>query len=153
VRLATVPSRSAVGHVLVGAIVTAVAGVLVLLALPTIGVVASIIVGPTFPVLVFVATLVHCPIVGGVTAASLEDTPRDRCVVIGTLAGALGTLVIGLLVGAGLAIVMLGFIPADGQAVDVTAVTLTMGGLGGLIGVVLGGGLGGLGGSLVAIGR
>lgn len=149
----TVLSRSSIGSIVVGALVTAVAGVLAVLAVPTLGVVVTVFLGPTLPALVFVATIVHCPIVGGVTAAGLHGYSRGQSVVIGAFAGALGTLVIGLLVGVGLAVVAMGMMPYQGQEVDITAVTLWMAGLGGGVGVVLGGGLGGLGGTLVAIGR
>lgn len=146
-------SREPVGSVLVGALVTAVAGVLAVLAVPTLGVVAAILLGPTLPALVFVATIVHCPIVGGVTAAGLDAYTRRQSVMVGALAGALGAVVIGLLAGVGLAIVAMGLMPYQGQDVNVTSVMLTMAALGGVAGVGLGAGLGGLGGTLVAIGR
>lgn len=153
VAVPTVLPRTAIGSVVVGALVTAVAGVIAVLAIPTLGVVAGFLLGPTVPALVFVATIVHCPIVGGVTAAGLHDHPRGQSIVIGALAGGLGAIVIGGIIGVLFAILALGMMPYQGQNVDVTAVTLTMAGLGGATGVALGAGLGGLGGTLVAIGR
>lgn len=133
----------------VGVLVTVAAGVLTILAMASLGLFAIVIVGPPLPVIAFLATLVHCPILGGVTAAGLEASSRRESVLAGALAGGLGVLVIGV----SLLLLALGTSSAQHGGVELSMVVLALAGLGGVIGVLLGGLFGAVGGTLVAIGR
>lgn len=147
------PSWGTASSVVAGAAVTSVLGLLTVVALPVAGIVALALVGDWLPTWAFAVPVVLCPVAGGATTVYLRGDTRNRSVLVGGLAAALGSIVIGVLFGLLFTLVMASMAPYQAQGADFSSLTLLMAALGGGGGFLAGAVLGALGGAGVSAGR
>ena len=134
------------GGVLLGTVITLVAGSVILVVLPIAGLVTAAVLGNWVPIWVFSLPLVFPPLVGGAAASLLHDGARASSALLGGLGAALGVSVFGGLAGLVLLLIALGMTPTHGAPVDVSESAIWFTSLGVASGFATGAVLGALGG-------
>lgn len=129
---------TAVGTIIAGATVTVALTALTVVLLLLLGLVAAEVTGNWSLLRVFAASLALWATVGGATAGFFREDNRKWSAIRGSLAGALGIAVIGVIFGLVFSVILLGMTPAHGQEVDSSKSILTMVALGGGSGFITG---------------
>ena len=147
-----VPWRVA-SRVAVGAVATVLLSVSTAVLLPFLGIATAEVVGNWLPLWTFAVPLAICPAAGGAITGFLQGDDWKDCAILGGLAAALGSVVIGVIAGLVALLVLLGMTPAHGQEADLSRGALAMATLGGGAGFIAGAAFGAVGGAAAHVAR